>query len=59
MSCKRYEEFEGYCVDEEGNQVILVNESNSPTSEPEVPEDHVEYNYVYGNGNILYFNCNI
>lgn len=50
MSCKRYEEFEDYCVDEEGNQVVLVNESNSPTSEPEVPEDHIEYDYVYENG---------
>jgi len=55
MSRKRYEELEDYCVDEEGNQIILVNESNSPTSEPEVSEDNVEYDYVYENGNYIIF----
>lgn len=67
MSHKRYADFDDLCVDADGNEIIVLHESNSPsTCEPYVPEENVEFKYIYGKGilnkyvNFIYFfNCYI
>jgi len=46
MSRKRYADFDDFCVDTEGNELIVLQETASPpTPEVEVPVENVQYVY--------------
>lgn len=50
MSRKKYVNFDDFCIDDDGNEIIVLQESNSSIPE-ETEENNVGgYKYVYPKG---------